>query len=123
MVTPMFVKVIGVLLVLMAILFQIVPELMKKTYRFFIKGVRIYIAGVIRLFLGIMFLLAASQCKIPAVIIALGVLLIVAGVMIFAIKLDKIKAIINSVQQKPVIVLRFLLLVPLAIGLIIVYCA
>jgi len=121
--TPTLVKIVGILFVLMAILFLITPQLMRKTYKFFIKGKRIYLAGVLRLILGVIFLLAAAQCKNPAVIMAIGVLFIIAGIMVFTIKLDKLLSIVESFQNKSSIILRLIALVPLAVGLIVVYCA
>ena len=99
------------------------PEIMKSVMEFFKQGKRLYFAGVIRLVLAIIFLIGARDCNIPWVMIVLGILIMVSGLLIFVIRLEKLKSIIEWWQKRPALLLRSLALAVLAVGAIVIYCA
>jgi len=117
------IKAVGVLILTAGIVFFIYPQAAKKLFSFFRQGRRIYIAGVLRILFGVIFLMGASDCRTVGVITTLGILLLVAGILIFVIKLDKIKSVLEFWHAKPNSVLRFITLVPIAIGALILYSA
>jgi uncharacterized protein YjeT (DUF2065 family) len=90
---------------------------------FFKQGRRMYFAALIRLALAVVFLLSASQCRFFWVIFAFGVLLIISGLLIFILGLEKVKSYVNWWQKQPLVLLRVMALIGLAIGALIIYSA
>ncbi len=118
---PLVVRIVGVVLALMGVIFVIHPLLVRKLWAFFIVGKRIYLAALIRVILGVLFLLAASACRLPIVIIVIGILMLAAAVLIVSLKKETIDAMINYWLSKPLIVVRLISLVLIAFGALIVY--
>ena len=117
------IKIIGILFVCIAVVYLIKPDVMKRLMEFFKQGKRLYFAGLIRFVLAVVFLLAARECKLFWVIFAFGILFIISGLLVFVIPLEKIKSYIGWWQKQSLILLRFLALLTLVIGAIIIYCA
>jgi len=117
------IRIIGIAFVFMTIVYFLKPDIMKRLMEFFKQGRRIYFAAIIRLALAIVFLLAARQCRQFWVIFAFGVLFIISGLLIFILGSEKIKSYINWWQKQPLMLLRIMALVGLAIGAIIIYSA
>jgi len=90
---------------------------------FFKHGRRLYLAGVLRFALAIIFLLGARECDVPWVIFAFAVLFLISGMLIFIMRLEKIKAILDWYQKQPLLLLRIIATVLLIAGAIITYCA
>jgi uncharacterized protein YjeT (DUF2065 family) len=99
------------------------PELLEKIAEFLSWGRRAYIAAGARVILGIVFLLAASQCRIVWVIIALGLLFLLSGIVMLTIRPDKLKAMINWWRQKSGGFLRIVAIIVAAVGIVILYSA
>jgi len=117
------IRVIGIVFVFMTIVYFLKPDIMKRLMEFFKQGRRMYFAALIRLVLAIVFLLAARQCHHFWVIFAFGVLFIISGLLIFILGPEKVRAYINWWQKQPVMLLRVMALVGLAIGAIVIYSA
>ena len=117
------IKIIGVLFILSAILYIAKPIVITVMMNFFIKGKRLYLAALIRFALAIIFLLAATKCKMPIIIAALGVLFLLAGLLFFILGLEKIKTMLNWWLSQPLIYLRIIATVTLILGAIIIYAA
>ena len=117
------VKIIGIVIVALAIAYLLKPEIMEYLMEFFKEGKRIYLAGLIRFVLAIVLLVAARECYITSVIVFFGILFLISGLLIFALGLEKVKSIINWYQEQSILVLRLLALVTLAIGVVIIYSA
>ena len=117
------IRIIGIVFVFMKIVYFLKPDIMKRLMEFFKQGRRMYLAAMIRLVLAIVFLLAARQCRQFWVIFAFGVLFIISGLLIFILGSEKVKSYINWWQKQPVILLRVMALVGLALGAIIIYSA
>ncbi len=114
-------KFIAILIIAMGAVFLLSPQATRAMFSFWKKGNRFYIAGFLRLLFGIVLLLAASECKLPGVIIAFGILFLLGGVTIFAIGLNRAKSIVGWWEKKPVSVLRFTAIVPIIIGALLLY--
>ena len=123
MTMPVVIKIIGAVLVLLAVLYLIKPDATKAIIGFFKKGKRMYIAGLIRLVLAVIFLLAARECHIPAVIIVLGILFLLGGLLIFVLGPARIRPMLEWFQRQSPVLLRVLGLITLAIGALIIYAA
>jgi len=117
------IRIIGIVFVFMTIVYFLKPDIMKRLMEFSKQGRRMYLAAVIRLVLAIVFLLAARQCRQFWVIFVFGVLFIISGLLIFILGSEKVKSYINWWQKQPVMLLRVMALVGLALGAIIIYSA
>ena len=117
------IRIIGIVFVFMTIVYFLKPDIMKRLMEFFKQGRRMYLAAMIRLVLAVIFLLAAGQCRYFWVIFAFGVLFIISGLLIFILGPEKVKSYINWWQKQPVMLLRVMTLVGLALGAIIIYSA
>jgi len=117
------VKIIGIVFVFVAVTYLLKPDIFRRILEFFKQGRRIYLAGLLRFVFAVVFLLGANECKIPWVIITFGILFIISGLLVFTFGLEKLKAMINWCQKQPALILRFIALIALAIGAVIIYCA
>ena len=117
------VQIIGILILAEGILFLLKPTFMCAVMAFFGKGKRLYLAAVLRITIAVIFLLAASQCKIPAIIIALGILLLVSAIVMFTVGLEKQKAFLGWWRQKPPLVLRLMAVTAILLGAVVLYSA
>ena len=77
------IKIIGIIIILIGILFLLSPDVMKKLMGFMKKGRRIYLAGLLRFALSVIFLLGAGECNYKWIIAAFGVLFLISGLLIF----------------------------------------
>ncbi|MFH1857086.1 MAG: hypothetical protein ABH836_07700 [Candidatus Omnitrophota bacterium] len=119
----MIVKLIGVIMLILGAIISFKPETIKKVMAFFEKDKRIYYAGFIRILLGVIFLLAATQCRLTALIALLGLIFLFSGVFIFYLGLDKVKAVIKKWSDKPLSFFRLLAILIIVIGIVIIYAA
>jgi len=94
------------------------PQVTQKIFQFFKEDKRIYIAGVVRAFTGVVLLLAASQSVVPVAAIALGIMFLTSGIVIFACDLEKMKTFMAHYSQMPVLVLRLLGLIAASFGIL-----
>lgn len=117
------VKIIGIVIVALAIAYLLKPEIMEYLMEFFKEGKRIYLAGLIRFVLAIVLLVAARECDITPVIVFFGILFLISGLLTFIIGLERAKSIIEWYQKQPVFVLRLLALITFVIGVAIIYSA
>jgi uncharacterized protein YjeT (DUF2065 family) len=117
------IRIIGVVFVFMTIVYLLKPDIMKSLMEFFKQGRRMYFAAIIRLVLAVVFLLAAGQCRYFWVIFAFGVLFIISGLLIFILGSERVKSYISWWQKQPLVILRVMALIGLAIGALIIYSA
>ena len=112
-------KVVGMLITIMGLAIFASPQFTQKIFGFFKEGTRIYLAGVVRGVVGFILLIGASQSEVPLAAIALGLMFIMSGIVVFAADLDKLKDFIESYSQMPALVLRLLGLVAASFGILI----
>lgn len=112
-------KIIGVLVAILGLAIFASPKFTEKVFDFFKQGKNLYLAGVIRVFTGIILLLAASRSEVPIAAIALGIMLLASGIVIFAAEGEKMKGFMNYYSEMPALVLRLLGLVAASFGLLI----
>jgi len=117
------IKIIGVIIVSIAIVFLVKPTVMKLIIQFFKKGNRIYLAGLVRFALAVIFLLAARECDITWVILVFGILFLISGLLVFMLGPAKIGRMLDWYQKRPLILSRFMAVFILAVGAIIIYSA
>ena len=117
------IRIIGIVFILLAGLYVWKPEFGRTVLEFFEKRKRIYLAGILRFALAVVFLVGASRCRYPKVIIAFGIVFIISGVVIFAVRLEKLKSILRWWGKRSAIMLRILGLLAMIIGVAVLYCA
>lgn len=117
------IKVIGVLIILMGVLYMIKPNVMKSLMQFFKKGSRIYAAGIARLALAVVFLLAAGECRLKWVIAGFGIIFLLSGLLVFMLGAKRLGPMMEWFGKQPGLILRILAGIVLAIGAIITYSA
>jgi uncharacterized protein YjeT (DUF2065 family) len=115
------VKFIGIFMACMGVTILLNPGFMKKMIAFWRQGKRAYIGGLLRILFGLIFLSSASQARFPALITGLGIFLLIAGIFIFVLGLEKMKAMLGWWDKKPLSVLRLMGLLVFAIGILIIY--
>lgn len=117
------VKLIGVFIACMGLIIFSNPELMKKMISYWRNGNRLYIGGLLRVIFGVIFLFSAFRARSPAFMAALGIFLVIAGMLIFVLGLEKIKKMLDWWDEKPFSVLRLVSIIIFAIGVLIIYSA
>lgn len=117
------VRLIGIVIVGMGATFLLSPKTLKQVLSFWGEGKRPYIAGILRLLIGAILLLAASQCRLVGVVVTLGVLILVGGIIIFLLGLERVKSILSWWNKKSLLVMRLISLIPLALGVLLLYSA
>lgn len=117
------VKLVGIILVAIGIVFLLSPKRMRQWMVFCEKGVRPYMMGALRILVGILFLLAAPQSRVVWVIVTIGVLALLGGITIFILGLERIKSMLRWSQGRSLLVLSLIALLAIAIGVLILYSA
>ena len=118
-----FIKIIGLLFIVMGIVYMAKPDVIRKMITFFRVGNRFYLIGLIRLVLAVVFLAAARECNIAWLIFAFGILFLASGLTVFLMGRRRVNACIEWWLGKPAWLLRLLSVVVLAIGGLILYAA
>jgi uncharacterized protein YjeT (DUF2065 family) len=117
------IKVIGTVIVCIGLVYLVKPAVLKTTMRFFSKGSRMYLAALVRFALAIVFFMGARHCGIRWIIVMFGLIFLLSGLLIFMLGLNKAKDIIRWYLEQPLVLLRIVAVIVLAVGLIIVYAA
>ena len=115
------VKLIAILIIAIGIVFLLNPKVLKQYAAFWTQGKRIYMGGILNLLFGVLFLSAASQCRSGGVIIAMGIISLIKGIMIFICGPEKMKAMLSSWSQKRPAAARLMALVAIGIGALLLY--
>jgi len=117
------VRLIGIFMMCVGVLFMLVPEAAKRMIAFWKEGRRIYLAGAVRLVFSVIFLSAVFECRVSWAIYTFGILMLMGGGAIFAMGPEKAKSIIGKVEKMPVKWLRPFSIIIVAAGALILYSA
>ena len=118
----MLVRLLGVVIVIMGVIFGIKPEVFQKYVKFWNSRKRIITGGIISLLFGIIFLLSASRCRVPAVITIFGIWAIVKGIILFVINEKNVNTYLEWWLKKPLSVMRIMGIISLGFGIRIILC-
>lgn len=118
-----FIRLIGICVIALGIIFLLNPNMMKEYMAFWTKGKRIYIGASLSIMIGILLLLSASQCRFFWVIAIAGILALIKGIALFVLGPEKLKTKINWWTKRSAIVLRILAFIVLVIGVLLIYSA
>ena len=117
------IKIIGIIIVCIGIVFLVKPQVTRYLMGFFKKGSRIYLAGLVRFALAIIFLLGARGCGIPWVIALFGILFMVSGILVFMLGPARLGPLIDWFQKQSLLLVRAMAVLMLAVGAVIIYAA
>jgi uncharacterized protein YjeT (DUF2065 family) len=112
-------KLIGILITIFGLAIFASPQFTQTIFTFFKEGNRLYLAGVVRTFIGLILLLGASRSLVPLAAIALGLMFLMSGIVVFATDLQKLKDFIETYANMPGLVLRLLGMVAASFGILI----
>jgi hypothetical protein len=117
------IKIIGIAIVCLGLVYIVRPEILRSTMRLFLKGSRLYFAAMLRFALAIIFIMGARHCGAKWIIVFFGLIFLLSGLLIFMMGLLKAKSIIRWHLEQPIFVSRVVAAIMLAVGLIIIYAA
>ena len=120
---PFVIWIIGWIISLLGIMFMVKPSSAKWVMRFVNKWEWLYIISATRIILAVVYFLGAQMCRIPWVIILLGIILLISGIIGFTINLNKLKSMVNWWEKKPKIVIRIVSVIIVVFGVVTVYSA
>lgn len=112
---------VGILIILAAIWIVVKPQVCVKMMGFLARGRMVYLVGLLRLAIGGLLLVSARECGRVWIVIALGVLFLISGALIFIVRLDRIKATLTWLSKRSAMAIRLMALVPVAIGAVIIW--
>ena len=113
-------QILGILIILDGIVVLIKPALFKMAMNFFARNRHMYLAVALKAAFGLLFLFGASQCKLPIVMIILGILGLfgAAAIVVFY---EKMKALASFFADRGEVFWRLMSIVYLAFGALIIY--
>jgi uncharacterized protein YjeT (DUF2065 family) len=117
------IKILGIIISLMGLVYLLRPDIIKKLMNFFKKDKRIYLSGVLRLALAVVFLVAARECRYPWIIFACGIIFLAGGLLIFLLGPERIRKILDWYQEQSTLIFRVIAVIVLVFGLIIILSA
>ena len=118
-----FVKLIGIIMLVVGAIYFVKPNLMKKLADFFVKDKWLYVGSIVSFVVGIIFLRAASQCAISWLVVLFGILALVKGLLVFILGQQKIKSMLDRLTKQPMKTLRIYALIEIVLGVVLIYSA
>jgi hypothetical protein len=115
------VKLIGAYIFVIGVILLFSPQKIKGLIAVFAPGKRLYLVGVLRILIGAILLWAASQCKLTWLVAGVGILAMVMGLLYFVLGLERLKAMLSRWDKRPVLLIRFIGLVIMIIGALLIY--
>ena len=119
----LIVNIMGVVMSLVGLTFLFKPSLMKKFVSFMKGTKKIYMIGILRLALGVIFIIAAPQANYAPVIMAIGILMVSSGILVFGLGLKRATAIMEWFLKMPDSNARLIAIVPILLGVLILFSA
>jgi len=117
------VRLFGILIMLIGLLFTINPEFLKQYMSFWNNEKRLKIGGAGAILCGAIFLVAAPECRIVWLITILGIWSVIKGVLLFTISPERIYAYLDWWKGTSVLATRILGIIAIAIGALFIYSA
>ncbi|MBD3380223.1 MAG: hypothetical protein GF408_07165 [Candidatus Omnitrophica bacterium] len=114
-------KLAAIVMAVAGIVIMLKPETARDLQSFWKEGNRIYFLGAIRIIVGTVFILAASDCMVPWIVMTMGIIAVAAGALTFIIGLEKSKKMLERWQEKPKVFYRKVSFVPIAFGLLLLW--
>lgn len=115
------VSLIGLLTAVWGLAVVIQPLWHKTLVGFLAEGRRAYAAVVSKIAVGVLFLIFARECRIPLVVILLGVLTVVGSVLFASLPITRIQAWFQWCRGRPFWFYRLWAVAAVLLGILIVY--
>jgi hypothetical protein len=112
---------VGALLASAGVLIVLSPATVLAVARHPITPLQLYASGLVRIAIGLLFIAAARGARIPWVLQLLGAVSLLAGLATFFLGVERAQRIAGWVAQQGLDVVRFFGVVPLVLGLLVVY--
>jgi hypothetical protein len=112
---------IGLLSAVSGLAAVVQPLWLKTVLAFLARGRQAYAAAGLKILIGIVWLLFARECRIPSVIITLGILTVVGSVLFAAMPFSKIRAWFQWCQARPLWMFRLWGVLAVLLGVLVVY--
>ena len=120
---PYVIKTIGILLAVLGVVMATMPSLMTKVMEYFKVGKRVYGVGVARIVIGALLLVACPSATIVWLPAVLGALIVISGVLVFALGIERDHRMIEWWEAKPEGTRRIGAIVAAVIGVLLIYGA
>lgn len=117
------VKAIGIILLVFGVVCLVSPSIIRNLINFAKVGKRIYIGGAIRVIFGILLLLATTSATLPAIPGIIGAIILISGILMFALGLARVHAFMDKFLNLPDNKLRIPPAVTAIIGILLIYSA
>lgn|GEM_PF-2157724 len=117
------VKLIGVAVFAMGVIFLMKPDQIKKWLKFWMEADHLYMGSLLSILIGIVFLIAAVRCNIAWVVIVFGIISLIKGLLLFIIGRSKITAKAEEFIKKPAKSLRGFAVLACVFGIVLILAA
>ena len=117
------IKSIGILIVIAGVLFAALPELMLRFIAFLKQGKRAYAVGVGRIVIGGLLLWACPLAAIVWIPATLGGLMVLSGIVVFALGMARVQAVLGWWERRPVRLRQALAVLAACLGALLIYAA
>jgi len=114
---------IGVAIIVQVCVFLLRIDLLRELVRFLSRGSRLYIVGVLRIALAIILFVGATQCIHKWIIIAIAIILLLSGIVIFTFNPATFKKLLAWYQRRSDLSLRLMAAAGIVLGGLIIYAA
>jgi hypothetical protein len=118
-----FVRFIGLFISSVGFLFLVKPQIFKRFIVSLKIRKRFYLIGIFRLILGIILIWGGKFCRLSGLVTIIGIVFLIAGVFIFLIGPKRLNVILEWWINKPIIALRTMAIVPIFLGVLLLYAA
>lgn len=112
---------IGLLIAAWGIVSVLWPFGQKALLGFLAQGRRAYAAVALKILIGVLWLLFARDCRIPSVIIVLGILTVLGTVLFAALPLSKVQAWVQWCYSRPIWFYRVWGVFAVLMGVLVIY--
>lgn len=119
----LLIKLFGIVIVVLGIIFMLKEDALRSYIAFWKNEKRLKLGGIIAFLFGIVFLMAAPECRITWLVIVLGIWSMIKGVLLFAISPKKLFDYFDWWGKKSFSSIRYLGIVAIAFGVLLIYCA
>ena len=117
------IKAIGIIYLAAGVILIVRPSLIRSIIDYFKVDKRIYIGGAARLVFGVLLLIATPQASFPWITGIIGVIITIAGIMIFALGVQRIHGVMDKMHAKPDNILRIPPAILAVLGILLIYAA
>lgn len=119
----LIVKAIGILIFAMGVVYLVRPALVRSVIDYAKVGKRCYIFGAVRVVIGTLLLVAIPHVTLPWVVGVIGALILIKGILVFALGLPRVHALLDRFYGVPENKLRMLIAMAVVVGVLLIYAA